>query len=335
MMPSRSTSRVANMILLGCLLSVGCGKPPLDRTSAAYQAIQASSTVDRDLFDGRVRVTSLYKAQILTAYRYRELPPNERIPHFVSSVYQPYRNFWSGYLGDEAAFTGWMERQITDLTDPRADIPLELEFDGLLETTINGMVQLTRREIPRGTWYLVYGPGWTNMGGLGDGAMVVDFFGVPDTASGESYSVSLPHEINHQLFDIGHKDDSDGGTVLYRLIDEGFAVYVNQVYWGELAAPERHIGCSGEEWTWAVENEAVILSEVLPLLSSTDSETHNRLTARSIYLLPEAPGAIGYFVGLRIVQAYVEQHGPGSWRDLYDVPVARIMHESGYRATSR
>jgi len=37
------------------------------------------------------------------------------------------RIFWSGHLGDAAAFTGWMERQITDLTDPRVDIPLELE----------------------------------------------------------------------------------------------------------------------------------------------------------------------------------------------------------------
>lgn len=331
--PSRSIRYllIGKWTFLGGFLVVGCSKPPADPATEAYRTVQQSSGVDRELFGGRVTIRSVYKAQIVTAYQHRELPPQERVPYFVSSVYEPYTDFWSGYLGDESNFRDWMGRQITDLTDPRIRIPLELEFDALLESTVNRMAGLTSREIPHGTWYLVYGPGWTNMGGLGDGAMVVDFFGVPDTASAEGFSNGLPHEINHQLFDAGHADDPDGKTVLYRLIDEGFAVYVNQVYWGELDAPERHLGYTEEEWKWALENEGLILNEVLPLLSNTDRDTHNRFTARNIRIQPEAPGAIGYFIGLRIVLAYVDRHGADSWTDLYDVPVARVLENSLYR----
>jgi uncharacterized protein YjaZ len=42
------------------------------------------------------------------------------------------------------------------------------------------------------------------------------------------------------------------------------------------------------------------------------------------------PAAGGYFIGFRIVSAYVARHGPKSWADLIGMAPRDVLRRSGY-----
>ena len=325
--PTRRLVGVAALVLVtACLRG---GEESGDPLTTAFNLLDTQDGSEVSLFEGHLRVVNLHQVQVTTAFQARNLPLEEQIPRFVESVYRPYQSFWEGYLGDEKAFAGWIESDWDFGSDARWRIPLQVDFPQLITETAERMRQLTGRT-PEGTWYLVYGPGWTNMGGLGDGVMVVDFFGIATEDGAAEIRFGLPHELNHMLFDASHGNDDSRGTLLARIIDEGFAAYVNYEYWEREHSPAPNLGYGEEEWAWAVQHEADILRRALPDFDSKDREIHNQYVARSVKLWPNAPGAIGYFLGFRVVEAYVERHGPGSWRDLYERSLGQILRESDY-----
>lgn len=283
------------------------------------------------LAGGDLHVVNLYKLQGEVLLASAGQPADTVVERLVRTVYAPYTAFWSGYLGDEAAFREWA----ADLLAP--DHPVRSRMAPLLNAALDqrfedgvAWIDSTTGRRPAGTWYIVFGPGWTDMGGLAGIGMVADFTRMQ--ADSAAIAGILPHELTHQVqgASAAHAADPDAGTVLDRVVGEGFATYVAGVYAGGERAAARNLGYSDAEWDWALAHEAELIAAVRPLLSSRDRNDIDLIAARNAQLIPGSPGAAGYFLGLRIVQAYVGRRGTESWKDIYDMPVRTVLEESGY-----
>jgi uncharacterized protein YjaZ len=139
---------------------------------------------------------------------------------------------------------------------------------------------------------------------------------VPQTNPLENIRLLLPHELNHISFGAGHRDDPDTGTLLSSIIAEGLGSWYADLYWGDAVTPAQALGYSEAEWQWALAHEAELWAAAQPLLSSRERAVHAR--------------KVGYFLGYRIVDAYVKRHGTSSWQMLFELPMAKILQDSGY-----
>jgi|GEM_PF-429602 len=302
--------------------------------SAAPAAAQTGSAAALDatpaelsLADGDLRIVNLYALQGRVLHESAGLPADSAIDRLTRAVWAPYSEFWAGYLGDEAAFRRWT----VDLLE--ADHPIHARMQPLLDADLprrftdaaQWLEEQTGRR-PVGTWYVVFGPGWTDMGGLSGIGMVADFSKMlPDSAR---LARILPHELTHQVH--AAAPDRDAGTVLHRVIAEGFASYVAWLHAAGAASPARAIGYSEEEWSWARAHEPRLWQALQPTLASRDRADVDRIASRGEHLIEGDPAAVGYFLGFRIVQAFVAEHGADSWQDLFDLPAAAVLERSGY-----
>jgi hypothetical protein len=283
------------------------------------EQIKSDPTVLESGLDGCVRLHHLWKAQLVAAAG----PAESQVKSLVDTVFTPNQAFWAAYLGDEAAFTKWLQRAKPLLGDPRVGVPLRLRVGSLITETTRRMEQLTGRRAC-GEWFITYGPGWTNLGGLGNGRMVLDILGLPISDPIGDIRFVMPHELNHLLFEQAPRREPRG-SLLYRMIDEGFATFIADEYWGAGLSPAEALGYTAEQWAWAVDNERTLWSEAQTHLESTDRRILDRFSAAGQPVIPGAPGKIGYFLGYRIVEDFVRQNGPQSWRKVYEIPLADLV----------
>ncbi|HEU5050355.1 MAG TPA: DUF2268 domain-containing putative Zn-dependent protease [Gemmatimonadales bacterium] len=318
--------RIHNRLWL-LALSTACapGSVPAQTPSPAPHP----APVELRLADGDLRVVNLYRIQTEVLRAGRGEPADTLVNRLVHRLYAPYTEFWNGYLGEEADFREWAVK----LLDPAHPIhtrlaPLDaVRLDRRFTEGVDWIVRTTGHR-PAGTWYIVFGPGWTDMGGLGGIGMVADFTRLtPDSAA---LANLLPHELTHQVQSALERGDPDVGTVLHRIVGEGFASYVAWVYAGGKRTPAEALMYREQEWTWALAHERELLAAVRPILASRERKDSDRVASRSDHLIEGAPGAGGYFLGFRLVQAYLEKRGKDAWREIYDLPVAEVVRRSGY-----
>ena len=304
--------------------------------SATPHPAAADTVVTESALGGCVRVHHLWKPQ-LAAVTKTAAGSAERTEALLATVYRPYQQFWAGYLGakDDAGFTRWIREAWTLENDPRRDIPLSADLGAMIVDATRRVATLMQREQACSDWYLVYGPGWTNMGGLTGIGMVADFLGMPRERGVDDFRAYLPHEVAHVAWGAGHRGDQDAGTLLERIVGEGFATWFSDMYWGDSLSAAQALGYSDEELQRAFAHEHELWAVATPLLSARDRRTLDRFAAVRERVLPGAPGKAGYFIGYRIVDAYVTRHGPESWRDLIDMPFTQILARSGYAPSPR
>jgi hypothetical protein len=309
----------------------GAASVPAPATDSTVAERLAAVPAERWLADSSLRIVNLYRIQGAILAGAAERPADSTIALLAGAVYRPYAGFWQGYLGDETAFRRWAAR-LLDSTHPihrRLEPLLDVGLDRRFIEGVEWIDRTTGRR-PQGTWFLVFGPGWTDMGGLTGIGMVADFTMMePDSAA---IAAILPHELAHQVHGVapGRADDPDRGTVLERIIGEGFATYVAWVHAGGRLSPAQALVYDPAEWEWALAHERALFDAVRPLLSSRLDEDLDFVAARSRRVLPGGPAAAGYFIGFRIVEAYVARHGPDSWTAIFDLPVGEVLARSGY-----
>jgi hypothetical protein len=324
----KAVTVVLALLALVALPVAGQEKPAWTGDPAVAAGL-AALPMEFVLADGRLRVVNLYGVQGLVL---RELSGESEelvVERLVRQLYAPHAAFWAGYLGDEAAFRRWVPALLRPDHPIHERLPalLTLDMDGRFTAAVEWLEQATGRS-PRGTWYLLFGPGWTNMGGIGAGRMLADFTNMPPD-SAEIASL-LPHELTHQVHQEAEAADPDGGTVLYRIVAEGLGCYAAWVHAGGALSPARAIAFNHAQWDWALEYEDALWAAVQPILGSRERHAIDLVAHRGRPLVPGGPGAAGYFLGFRMVQAYVSAHGSDSWLDLYDLPVATVLERSGY-----
>lgn len=318
---------VASLALVLHACGGGSTAASLDLSADTREAL-ARRPAELTLADGRLRVFNLYKHQATIVADTAPLSRRERIDQLVNTVYRPHAAFWNGYLGDEADFRKWTDA-LFDPEHPFATtLPalVRVNLDSLFEVTAD-WVHTTTGLHPEGDWYLVYGPGWTNMGGLGEIGMVADFS--KQEIDSRRLASILSHELTHQVH--GRRAaDPDGGTVLERIVSEGVASYAQYVFGGGVTSPARSLGYDDGEYAWAIAHEAELQKAANAILNSRERSDLDRVAARREVLVADGPGAAGYFLGFRVAAAFAERHGSGRWPELLRMPVREAVRASGY-----
>ncbi len=275
-----------------------------------------------------LELTDLSQTQIRLMERYQNADSSTRKKVFADSVYTPYQEFWNGYLGNAEDVSSWMNDAMSLL--PEWKLKNEA-IDGKLlvknfREVAEKMTQLTGHS-PKGKWYIVYGPAWTDLGGLGDFAMLIDL-AHQSNSSNERILRMFPHELTHQIMTNvnPHRDSTAAGSI----IGEGFAVWMNQKYWGKKYTLAENLGYSEEELQFCDKNITALKQFFVSSIYSTDEAIINVFRNRSDKLNEKLPGAIGYYFGYLIVEAYVKKFGPESWKELFLKSPKEIYELSGF-----
>jgi len=290
--------------------------------------------IDRD----GLQIIDISQKQLALYNRHLATDSVKRVKIFRDSLYYPYRDVWDGYLGSMKTFDAVAEyygvRMIEKLNSKNRLFYSGKKAGELLSAfneVKEGMIELTGYS-PRGKWYLLYGAAQVNLGGVGDGVMFIDF-SYPGNKNLQSVINWFPHELNHQIFDHTNKDTAT--HVLELCINEGLAVYVNKLYWNRLGGKEDYslaqsLSYTEKEMEAVGENWDYILDYFKNNYLSTDQKVKDSFGSRSVKLKPELPGAIGYIIGYRIVESYVEINGSGSWKDIYITGFEEVLDRSGF-----
>jgi hypothetical protein len=288
----------------------------------------AEMPIERLLADSGLRIVNVFKLEAAALLNPANVTNSQVIEQLVREVFTPYVDFWHGYVGDESAFRKWARTlcEADHIIHATLASLVATNVDSLFASVAAWLTSETRRS-PRGTWFLVYGPGWTNMGGLGAVGMVADF--TRQRVDKAALVATLAHELTHQVHS-ARPVDPDTGTVLERVVSEGLASYADFVHSRGTRSPARSVGYSDEEWTWSIANEPVAIAAARAILMSTERADLDRVASRRVALVPGGPTAAGYFLGFRIVDAYVARFGAASWHDLLSMPVREVLLGSGH-----
>lgn len=273
-------------------------------------------------------VHDLSQKQLRIMKQYKNTDSTKRAKVFIDSLYTPYKEFWNGYLGNAEDMAGWLAESMDKLPDWEAK---NKTIDGgkllnHLYSTAAAMKKMTGYAA-KGKWYIVYGPAWTDLGGLGDIGMVIDL-SHQSNSTNERILKMFPHELTHQIMTNvnKHKDT----TAINSIIGEGFAVWMNQHYWKQKYTLAENLGYTEEELNNCEKNIDALKKFLATNKYSTDKGMINVFRSRSDKLNDKLPGAIGYYLGYKIIDAYVKKNGKNTWKDVFLKSPREITEKSGF-----
>lgn len=313
--------------LLFCQLQAS-SQPQLSRqTYKAVMKLPDSVSINQ----GSLTLYNLFKIQVRAAYENRRLPEDAFKKAMLDKTYYPYRSFWEGYVGNHHVYFDQVILPLLQDSLPMIENKAALFAKGKIDVFFTQMAIRMQQEcgyFPQGKWYLAFGSGVTDMGGFGDGVMVLDLTHHKTTLDYSKFI--LPHELTHQIFDFTNQEDTTARG-LYRCINEGFAVYMNQKLLGPEYELFTYLQYPREAFDFCIQNEATIFTKLKPFLLTSNQEHALALADRGYKVFKDkGPGAIGYFLGYRICEAYIHKNGPDSWKDIFTKPVREILAGSGY-----
>lgn len=319
------------LLLMLIVVVTGCGEDPNKNTRSAEGISREDIMDDLQIIDISQKQLALYNQHVNT-------DSSTRVRIFRDSLYYPYQEVWDGYLGSIETFDAVCEhygiRIIEKLSEKNYLFYTDNNDEALLEAFFevrDGMIKLTGHSA-KGRWYLLYGPSVANLGGVGNDVMFIDF-GFPENKDLASVIDWFPHELNHQIY--GNLNQDSINNALEVCINEGFAVYVNKLYWNNIGGkPDYTIAMSlsytEEELLAAEEEWDFILNYFKTNYLSEDQSVRNMFGSRNARLKEDLPGAIGYLIGHRIIERYVNNNSPDSWKDVYTLNREELLKRSGF-----
>jgi uncharacterized protein YjaZ len=273
-----------------------------------------------------LQIIDLSQIEIRLLNQYKNADSITKSKIYLDSLYKPYKGFWAGYAGEEADFLSWMTKEGVVFLDYLNKRNAAVNGDKLLSQFYevkDSMFKLTGYT-PVGTWYIVYFHGATDLGGLGNGVMLIDL-SHENNSSNDNIMKMFPHEITHQI--MNNTNTHSDSTALNSIIGEGFAVYMNQLYWGDKYTLAQNLGYSEEELKACRKHKDIILSFFEKHKFTTDPETIDKFRSRNFKLNPKLPSAIGYYIGYEIIREYAKK---SSWKDVFRKSPKVIYQLSGY-----
>lgn len=276
----------------------------------------------------KLQVYDISRQQLRVMEKYKGLDSASRARIFIDSIYTPYKDFWNGYAGNADDVAGW-------LADALTSIPEWQKKNKLISgTVLSRQLRKVAKELqkmtgyaPAGRWYIVYGPAWTDLGGLGDFAMLIDLAHASNS-SNEKIGQLFPHELTHQI--MTHVNKHKDTTAISTIIGEGFAVWMNQQYWKNKLTLADNLGYTSTELELCDKNIATLKNFLATNKYSADKGMINVFRNRSEKLNDKLPGAIGYYLGYKIVESYVQKNGANSWKDIFIKSPREIYENSGF-----
>jgi uncharacterized protein YjaZ len=138
----------------------------------------------------------------------------------------------------------------------------------------------------------------------------------------------FPHELTHQI--TSNVNANNDTSAITSIINEGFAVFMNQLYWKEKYTLAENLGYNESELKNCQQEEKYIKQFFEENKFSTDKETINKFRDRGYSLKENLPGAIGYYIGYKIIEQYLKKFGKHSWKDVFTKSPLEIYELSGF-----
>ena len=248
----------------------------------------------------------------------------------LEQVYEPYKDFWHILYKNKSTFKALTQHYVLVEEPPIThQLPaiLDVDVSAIFAQVAEGMIAHTGHR-PKGRWYLIWATGQFDIGVPEPGVAILDWGMQKPTR--EALEVLFPHEFSHLIHRELAVPDPHAGTVLDWSLKEGFAVYVAYRYWQGKYGAAACLQYTEEQWQWALDNEQAIKNKARPLLFSKKAKDVKPFKSGAGIFIAGGPSRIGYFLGFRMLQAYVDRHGPDSWRQAYQLPVQKILDESAY-----
>lgn len=209
-----------------------------------------------------------------------------------------------------------------------------VDLNSLFTRHLTAIQEITEQE-GEGKWIVYFGPkGFQIFGGCDNNSMVLDMFGTQWNA--ESINKVFAHELEHLVFNPVLEKDPHGRSGLGITLDEGLAVYFTSKYLNQTQEEALY----GTETDALLEREREIFLKLEPYFFKTNQEgcpifrhcgRNNECEPIVENLSSEIQNELCYFLGYKIIQKYVENHGEDSWKDIYKLPLKDFYEKSGYK----
>jgi uncharacterized protein YjaZ len=258
----------------------------------------------------------------------------------IGKVYHGHPKIWNelyGRLFDSAMFTTypgmlkWNKEIFAKNSDSiisRVNKLLDAKFDSVLQASLIGIKKLTGRTPGNIRLSIILAP----VEGIGFGGIENDAF-ILDLLDNNFDIINMvqegiPHELNHFIYEPTRENDPNKETPLRLTIDEGFACFYAYKYFaGKISKAQAVEQMTVDEWNWYLLHEKEIFDKCAPYFYYKGEEDPLRKLGPDL----NAPKTLFYWLGFRIVEFYVKEHGSESWKDIYNLPVKEVLDKSRYK----
>ena len=286
-----------------------------------------------------ITIHNLFKSQILA---HREVGKFDSTM-ILQNVYLPHKQLWDSCYGiifgpDNASkfnnsigMIKWNKTLYPEnksLFDTKAKALLAMNLDSVLKVNLTKFNKMVGYK-PTAIISILFTP----FQGIGFGGCSAEQFALELNYENNDldYTINkgIPHELNHLAYEPNRMKDPKHQTALAQTIDEGFACYFTWAFFdGTIPKYEAVENMSEGEWQWYISHEREIFQKVKIYFDET---AENPLLKNNKFkLFPDAPKTLFYWLGFRIIEAYVKNHGKDSWKELYKLTSDEIYKGSGY-----
>ena len=284
-------------------------------------------------------IHNLFKYQLLA----HQKPSKYDSVMIVDKVYLPHKALWDNCYGmifgsdNSTKFNNpngmitWNKTLYPEnktLFNDKASALLAMNLDSVLKSNLTKFNRLVKSK-PQAVISILFTP----IQGIGFGGCSAKEFALElnNENNDLNYTITngIPHELNHLVYEPNRLKDTKGETALAQTIDEGFACYFTWVFFeGTISKPQAVENMSDADWKWYLTHEKEIFEKLSPYFNETDENP--LLSNNKFKLFPDAPKTLFYWLGFRIIEAYVNQNGPDSWKDIYHLSSEEILNKSLY-----
>ena len=325
--------------ILGLLFLFSCSIPKEPIKAQSMTLIDSLNAVSDSIKIDDIVIHHLFKSQIL-AHRVTGKYDSLMI---INDVYKPHKQLWDNCYGmifgeDNAAkfntsagMIAWNKTLYPEnkaLFNHKARELIDMNIDSILKTNLKKFNKMVSYK-PKAVMSILFTP----IQGIGFGGCNAAQFALELNYEGNNldYTINkgIPHELNHLAYESNRMNDPKHATALAQTIDEGFACFFTWVFFdGHISKHEAVENMSEADWKWYMTHEKEIFQKVKMYFDETGE---NPLLENSKFkLFPDAPKTLFYWLGFRIVESYVNKHGPNSWKDIYTLTSSEILRLSGF-----
>lgn len=314
------------------VLTVSCKNKSEKLKSQGNYEVNFNETKDTLDF-GDFKVYNIYKSQVLTYLQLKDEKDSVKIANqIINNLLKPYPAIFKNCFSfSEPDFISWNKNYIINdsLIKKRIELIRKINLDAIIEKNYKSVSKLSGYK-PTGAWYAYFFgfPDMCDMCGCDLYSMQLNL-AYPELTK-DYFNYLFPHELNHNIYDLTNGNDPDSKTVLWDIINEGFATYFSKKH-SNLSIMQAFTPYKENDYEWCLQNEKKIFEKAKPILFSINGDDFDDLgTADRNTFIKDSPGKLGYFIGYRIIEEYVKKHGSDSWKDVYTLPVKKLLTESEY-----
>ena len=297
--------------------------------------LNADRSDPRQVAGTELSVIEVWRDQLRVLLETEQSTTEARAERLVSQTFEPFPKLWASFFfGNAPASSKWAIEELPELLDP-SHPAVRLAFQLDVDQVFKPIAERTEQMLgirPKGVWHVFFGPR-NDLGGTSEGVMWANLRTIAKMSDPIEYiRFLLPHELSHMvhLQIMASLPPIEAMTLLHLVLMEGLCCYFNFEYWERKYSPARNTLFTDEDWQWCIEHELHIVRQAANDLRSSNWGTMNAYHRGDLRPWHEAPSRLAYFLGFRICECYVREHGPESWKQIYRQSAEETLLKSHY-----